>query len=170
MGIREKRLENDFKELFQLVSESGGTLAIISTQGNPAYQYVIEYRCKGVERLNGSEPVFRTNHRVEINLGSNYPKDKPDAKFQTPIFHPNVFENLKVCLGNYWTMAENLCELVIRIGKIIQYSNDVTNLNSPANGLAKSWAENNQRRFPVDSQTFKAAKKTSTSTIVWNDL
>lgn len=68
MGIREKRLENDFKELFQLISESGGTLAIVSTQGKPPHQYIIEYRCKGIERLNGSEPIFRTSHRVEITL------------------------------------------------------------------------------------------------------
>ena len=50
MGIREKRLENDFKELSQLVSDSGGTLAIVSTQGKPPNQYVIEYRCRGIER------------------------------------------------------------------------------------------------------------------------
>lgn len=169
MGIREKRLENDFKELSQLISESGGTLSIVSTQGKPPHQYIIEYRCKGIERLNGSEPIFRTSHRVEITLGNAYPKEKPSAKFLTPIFHPNVFENLNVCLGNYWTMAENLCELVIRIGKIIQYSKDVTNLKSPANYLAKAWAENNQRYFPVDNKTFKAAKQTS-STIIWNDF
>lgn len=80
-----------------------------------------------------------------------------------------MYENLNVCLGNYWTMAENLCELVVRIGKIIQYSKDVTNLKSPANYSAKAWAENNQRYFPVDNQTFKAAKQTS-STIIWNDF
>lgn len=169
MGIREKRLENDFKELSQLISESGGTLSIVSTQGKPAHQYIIEYRCKGIERLSGSEPIFRTSHRVEINLGNNYPRNQPEAKFLTPIFHPNVFENLNVCLGNYWTMAENLCELVIRIGKIIQYSKDVTNLKSPANYSAKVWAENNQRYFPVDKQTFKATKQTS-QTIIWNDF
>jgi ubiquitin-protein ligase len=170
MGIREKRLENDFKELSQLVSDSGGTLAIFSDQGKPPHQYVIEYRCRGIERLQGTEPIFRTTHRVEINLGSNYPKDKPTTKFLTPIFHPNVYQNFNICLGSYWTMAETLSELVIRIGKIIQYSDDVLNLKSPANSSAKTWAENNRQRFPVDTQTFKAAKQTSPSTIVWNDF
>ncbi|QFS48041.1 ubiquitin-conjugating enzyme E2 [Nostoc sphaeroides] len=171
MGIREKRLENDFKELSQLVSNSGNTLAISSTQGQPPYQYVIEYRCRGIEKLQGTEPVFSTNHRVEINLGVNYPKEMPSAQFITPIFHPNVYSSLKVCLGNEkkWTMAETLSELVIRIGKIIQYSNDVTNLASAANSEAKNWAENNRRRLPVDTQSFKSAKKPS-ATIVWNDF
>ncbi|MEH2161558.1 MAG: ubiquitin-conjugating enzyme E2 [Nostoc sp.] len=169
MGIREKRLENDFKELSQLVSNSGDTLAIASSQGQPPNQYVIEYRCRGIEKLQEQEPVFRTHHRVEINLSSTYPKEKPTAKFLTPILHPNVYTNLNVCLGNYWTMAETLSELVIRIGKIIQYSDDVLNLNSPANSDAKIWAANNRRRFPVDTQNFKSAKKPS-ATIVWNDL
>ncbi|MDB9322751.1 ubiquitin-conjugating enzyme E2 [Nodularia spumigena CS-591/04] len=169
MGIREKRLENDFKELTAFVNSSCGKLAIISTQGQPPHQYVIEYRCRGIEKLQGTEPVFRTTHRVEINIGSNYPKEKPDAKFLTPIFHPNVYSSLRVCLGTYWTMAETLLELVLRIGKIIQYSDDVLNLKSPANSEAKNWATNNLRRFPVDKQTFKSSQK-PTSTIVCNDL
>ncbi|MGB3651668.1 MAG: ubiquitin-conjugating enzyme E2 [Rivularia sp. (in: cyanobacteria)] len=169
MGIREKRLENDFKELSQLVNNSGGTLAIASTQGKPVEVYTIEYRCKGIESLRNNQPVFRKTHSVEIILGNNYPREKPNAKFITDIFHPNVFDNKKVCLGSYWTMAENLCELVIRIGKIIQYSKDVLNLKSPANYEAKDWAKNNMQRFPVDTQTFKASKK-PTSTIVWNDF
>ena len=169
MGIREKRLENDFKELSQLVNNSGGTLAIASTQGKPVEVYTIEYRCKGIESLRNNQPVYRTTHRVEITLGNNYPREKPNAKFITPIFHPNVYTSLNVCLGSEWTMAENLSELVIRIGKIIQYSDDVLNLKSPANSAAKNWAKNNMQRFPVDSQTFKANKK-PTSTIVWNDF
>ncbi len=169
MGIREKRLENDFKELSQLVRNSGGTLAIASTQGKPVEVYKIEYRCKGIESLRNNQPVFRKTHSVEIILGNNYPREKPSAKFITEIFHPNVFENKNVCLGSYWTMAENLSELVIRIGKIIQYSKDVLNLKSPANHEAKDWAENNMQRFPVDTETFKVSKK-PTSTIVWNDF
>ncbi|MFB2876468.1 ubiquitin-conjugating enzyme E2 [Floridanema aerugineum] len=163
MSVREKRLQNDFQALSEMVSNSGGTLAIVSKNGNPPYQYVIEYRCRGIERLQGNEPVFRDTHRVEISLGSNYPKEQPDAKFLTSIFHPNVYQNLNICLGSQWTMAETLPELIIRIGKIIQYATDITNLNSPANAVAKTWAASNMRRFPVDTQTFK-------SQIVWEEL
>jgi hypothetical protein len=53
-------------------------------------------------------------------------------------------------------MAETLPELVLRIGKIIQYADDITNLNSHANSTAKNWALNNQRFFPLDTQTFKS--------------
>ncbi|WP_017718130.1 ubiquitin-conjugating enzyme E2 [Kamptonema formosum] len=162
MSVREKRLENEFKALSELVANSGGTLAIVSKSGNPPYQYVIEYRCRGIERLQGNEPVFRDTHRVEITLGSNYPKEKPAVKFQTPIFHPNVWEDRNVCIGSYWIMAETLPELVLRIGKLIQYADDITNLDSPANSAAKTWAASNRGRFPVDTQTFK-------SQILWDD-
>ncbi len=66
-------------------------------------------------------------------------------------------------------LHQRYSELVLRIGKIIQYSNDVLNLKSPANAEAKKWAKNNMYRFPVDTQTFKSSQKPS-STIVWNDL
>lgn len=163
MSVRDKRLKNDFQALSDLVNNSAGSLAIISTIGNPPYEYVIEYRCLGIEKLQGDEPVFRNSHQVNISLGNNYPKQQPSAKFLTPIFHPNVYLDLKVCLGFKWTMAETLTELVRRIGKIIQYSPDVLNLNSPANGKAKRWAASNMHRFPVDTQTFKFE-------LIWRDM
>lgn len=168
MSVLQKRLENDFKELSQLERDSGGTLFIVSKTGKPPNQYIIEYRCRGIERLQETQPVFRTTHRVEITLLQNYPKEKPMAKFLTPIFHPNIYVNRQVCLGSYWTMSETLCELVQRIGKIIQYSTDVLNLGNPANALAAKWALSYQQLFPVDTQTFK--KDVSCSGIVWNDI
>lgn len=164
MSVREKRLTNDFKELSDFVANSGGSLRIVSTAGNPPYEYVIEYRCKGIEKLQGDNPVYRNTHQVKIKLGSNYPKQKPDATFLTPIFHPNVWPSRDVCLGDYWTPSETLTQLVLRIGKIIQYSKDVLNLGSSANSSAKSWASNKMSLFPIDHQAFKIAIKG------WTDL
>ncbi|NCS00653.1 MAG: hypothetical protein GPJ07_01295 [Microcystis aeruginosa G13-07] len=155
MGVRETRLTNDLRQVSELIANSGGSLKLISKTGNPPYEYVIEYRCKGIETVNGNNPVYRNTHQVKIILGTNYPREKPDVKFLTPIFHPNVFSNQNVCLGNYWTPGETVTELILRIGKIIQYSKDVLNLKSPANGTAKTWASNNMSRFPVDTQTLK---------------
>lgn len=155
MGVRETRLTNDLRQVSELIANSGGSLKLISKTGNPPYEYIIEYRCKGIEQVNGNNPVYRNTHQVKIILGTNYPREKPDAKFLTPIFHPNVFSNQNVCLGNYWTPGETVTELILRIGKIIQYSKDVLNLKSPANGTAKTWASNNMSRFPVDTQTLK---------------
>jgi len=119
MGVRETRLTNDLRQVSELIANSGGSLKLISKTGNPPYEYVIEYRCKGIETVNGNNPVYRNTHQVKIILGTNYPREKPDAKFLTPIFHPNVFSNQNVCLGNYWTPGETVTELILRIGKII---------------------------------------------------
>jgi ubiquitin-protein ligase len=154
MSVREKRLTNDFQALSELANHSSNKLTIISTKGQPPYQYVIEYNCVGVEKLESNLPIFRDRHRVEITLGNNYPSQKPDAKFLTQIFHPNVYKNLSICLGGNWTITETLSELILRIGKIIQYAEDITNLKSPANTAAKHWAVNNLSQFPLDTQTF----------------
>lgn len=167
MSVRTKRLENDYKELTQLVNDSDGSIVISSTRGRPPERYELEYKCRGIEKLRRSEPVFRNSHRVVITLDNNYPRESPEAKFLTPIFHPNVWENLNVCLGEIWTMGETLSELVLRIGKIIQYSKDVLNLDSPANVTAKNWAASNMHRFPVDTKTFKS---TLSSEIIWEDM
>jgi ubiquitin-protein ligase len=155
MSVREKRLQNDYQALSKLIADSAGTLKLISKEGNPPYKYVIEYQCNGVEKLGFlGKPVYRNTHRVEITLGNNYPREQPSASFLTPIFHPNVYQNNNVCLGSYWTMSETLTELIFRIGKLIQYSKDVTNLNSPANVNARNWAGKNMSLFPVGVETF----------------
>lgn len=155
MSVREKRLRNEFEALTELINNSAGALKLISKKGNPPYEYIIQYKCRGVKDLQGNQPNFSQEHRVRITLGQNYPTEAPEAKFLTPIFHPNVYSNSRVCLGNYQALQETLVELVLRIGKMIQYSPDVTNLNSPAHSGAKNWASQNQRRFPLDNQTFK---------------
>ncbi len=168
MNVREKRLHNDFKALSELIDNSGETLAIISTSGNPPYQYVIEYRCRGIEGLNNNEPVFRTTHQVQISLGNNYPRSKPDAKFLTSIFHPDVFPNGSVCLGRWSEMAETLPELVLRIGKVIQYVDDIIYKAGYDNHQAWEWYQNNRDRLPVDNKTFKSLP--TNSDIIWNDI
>lgn len=168
MNVREKRLQNDFKALSELVDNSGETLVIISIDGNPPYQYVIEYRCRGIESLRGNEPIFRSSHHVEITLGNSYPRGRPDAKFLTPIFHPDVFPNGVVCLGRWSEMAETLPELVLRIGKVIQYVDDIIYKDGSDNHQAWAWYKNNRHRLPVDNKTFKSPK--TPSNLIWNDL
>jgi ubiquitin-protein ligase len=169
MSVWRKRLENDFQDLSRLVKSSHGVLQIITQSKNPPSDYVIEYQCRGIEKLKEDKPIFRFIHRVKIILGQNYPRNQPYVKFLTPIFHPNVYENNVVCLGDYWTMAETLPELVIRIGRLIQYDPCVLNLNSPALSKAAKWAKENQGRFPLDHHTFKVTSENSLS-INWHDL
>lgn len=174
ISIRDKRLENDSRGVLNLVANSGGTLKIFSTSGNPPHAYVIEYQCRGIERLRDGNPLFRNTHQVEISVeDSDYPRSKPNVWFLTPIFHPNVWsksQNQLVCLGDdYWTMSETLSELILRVGRIIQYSADVLNTRRPANPEAAQWALKNPSIFPTDDKTFKSAMNSSGG-ITWNNL
>ena len=169
MSVWRKRLENDFKELNQLIQSSDGVLQLISYEKDPPNDYIIEYQCRGIEKLKNDQPVFRFIHQIKITLGQNYPKRSPHVKFLTPIFHPNIYKNNVVCLGDYWTMAETLSELVIRIGRLIQYDPMFLNLNSPALSIGARWAKENQWRFPLDHHTFKVTSKKSLR-INWHDL
>jgi ubiquitin-protein ligase len=151
--IREARLRADFRMVSELVSQSGGTIRIEETTGNPPEIYVLGYRCTGIERLNANNPVYRSDHRVRIELPANYPGHKPLVAMLTPIFHPHIWENNIVCIGQ-WKINEYLDRLVLRIGAIIQYDPQYFDFGSPANHTAASWAQVHKRLFPVGTCNF----------------
>jgi ubiquitin-protein ligase len=134
--------DNQMRRAFQ----NHPLIRIISVEGSPADHYQIEYRVRGLVR--GSEnPVVSNRHVVAIQLTSEYPRQSPKCKILTPIFHPN-FDPTTICVGDHWTAAERLVDLVIRIGEMIAYQ--VYNVRSPLDGQAAMWADLNQDRFPID--------------------
>lgn len=167
--VRTRRLHADLQMVQSLVSNSGGTLTIERVSGNPPEGYVMVYRCRGIERIDGGRPVYRDIHRVQIELGASYPAQQPRAIMLTPIFHPHVFPNSVVCLGSRWTLAEYLDSLILRIGAIIQYDPQYFDFNSPANSSAATWARQNMRSFPVGTCSFKVAQP-SMGTISWTNI
>lgn len=68
----------------------------------------------------------------------------------TPIFHPN-FDPSIICMGDHWTAAEKLADLVVRIGEMIAYQ--AYNIKSPLDGEAAMWADLNQSAFPTDMRS-----------------
>jgi hypothetical protein len=168
------RRSSDYEKVKKLVENSENLLEIESIEGEPPRQFVIAYHCKGIEKIDKSgTAIIRDRHRVEITLPANYPVDRPYALFLTPIFHPNVFENNVICLGETWNVNESLDNLILRIGKIIQYDVDYMNLQSPANWDAMSWAESHRDLFPIGTDTFLQSKPESgkeEDQVVWTDL
>jgi ubiquitin-protein ligase len=167
--VRHRRLTADFQMVQTLASNSGGTLAIERVAGDPPERYIVVYRCKGIERLEGTRPVYRDVHRVQIDLSASYPAQKPAAAMLTPLFHPHVFANNVICLGAKWTVAEYLDSLILRIGSIIQYDPQYFDFNSPANKTAATWAQQNMRLFPIGRCTFKLPRQAS-GTISWTNI
>lgn len=166
--VLSKRLRADYEKVRLLVSQSNGTIQLNSVDGSPPHKYEITYHCRGIESLQGVDPIFRDIHKVTIQLYANYPREKPTVKIETPIFHPHVFENNIVCIGN-WTITESLDNLILRVGSLIQYDPKYFDFRSPANRQAKVWAEQNMHRFPIGKCNFKGQAKAS-GAITWTDL
>jgi ubiquitin-protein ligase len=157
---RDRRLQTDYLKVRRLAAGSGGTLTLVKLVGNPPTSYVIEYRCPSLVYDQAGSLVIRTSHRAEINLGLNYPLEKPNARMLTPVFNPHVFPyNNAICLGGVWSAAETLDTLVLRIGALLQLDPRVLDPKSPANGDANQWVQRNLSRIPLGTVSFKAGAR-----------
>lgn len=154
MGVREDRLENDYRGLQRLCIQSDAVkIKILNKSGNPPESYRIQLsNCKGIECLQGNTPKYRTEHILIIG---NFPQAYPDpgqlpiVKLETPIFHPNVFPDGSFCFrgSELEKISQPLDALVRRVITMIQYEN--LRFGRPANGAANNWANQNKHLFPL---------------------
>jgi ubiquitin-protein ligase len=145
---RQRRLASDSR----MMQECFTTFPLIHlerAQGNPPELYVVSYRIRGIERLQGDRVVFRDYHEVEIKLPGTYPRTPPTCRMLTPIFHPNI-EPAIICIGDHWTASERLCDLVVRIGEMIAYQ--AHNIKSPLDGEAAMWTDLHGDMLPIDNR------------------
>jgi ubiquitin-protein ligase len=93
----------------------------------------------------------RDVHCVRCEVGPGYPFEPPLVRLltQPPIFHPNVFPDGRICIGNRWSPEEGLAFLVIRVAKMLLYYDTFTNPGHPANQAAASWYRQNRAHFPL---------------------
>ena len=154
-NARDIRLKSDYENLLRLAVGSGGTLSIASTKGHPPDEYVLVYRCRSVEALSKGYPVYRDVHRVAIKLPAKYPAPfaPPIVKMLTPIYHPHVYKNLMVCMGD-WQTSEYLDDFALRMGALLQFQKEFFDIRDPANEEAVDWARKNLLLFPTDDRTF----------------
>ncbi len=123
-------------------------IRLAGTNGNPPERYVVDYYIRGIDHIeNNGQIVYRDYHSVEIKLPGTYPRTQPICRMLTPIFHPNI-EPAVICIGDHWSAAERLCDLVVRIGEMIAYQS--YNIKSPLDGEAAMWADLNNNLLPVD--------------------
>ena len=144
---RQRRLLADWKSMMRHFSNFP-FIRVKSCVGNPPEKYVMVYNIKGIERVDGDRVVYRNYHEVEIKLPGTYPRTPPLCRVLTPIFHPNI-EPAVICIGDHWTAAERLCNLVVRIGEMIAYQ--AHNVKSPLDGEAAMWTDLHLDMLPIDS-------------------
>lgn len=151
---RIRRLRNDFASMDRLRSES--SVLRFRATGQPAQQYVVEFRGRSLARERGKVTV-REKHEVEIKLGASYPRTMPELRWLTPIYHPNISEIGMVCLGGYgthWVPSLNLDELCGMLWDMARYHN--YDIRSPYNREAALWVANQSSfLFPLDTRPLR---------------
>ena len=123
-------------------------IQVTGMTGLPPEEYQISYNIRSLYSTPTGQILERNQHVVEIKLSLAYPRRAPQCKMLTPIFHPN-FDEVNVCIGDFWAASEGLDDLIVRIGRMISYQE--YNIKSPLNGLAAKWAEQHAHLLPVDS-------------------
>ena len=128
----------------------------VQSQGDPPNQYFVSFQGRSLWRDRGKVKTLDT-HRVEIKLGSSYPRTMPEIRWITPIYHPNISEIGMVCLGGYgthWVPSVQLDELCIMLWDMARYHN--YDIRSPYNRDAALWVANQTAiLFPTDARPLR---------------
>lgn len=153
---RSRRLRTDHEAMKQLKDQSG--ILEFQAFGEPPERYLVTFRGKGLLRKSEMDPVELAEvHRVEIRLGIDYPRSRPDLQWLTQIFHPNISAVGAVCLGGYstnWTPSLGLDELCTMLWDMVRYAN--YDPKSAYNYAAGRWCETQaQWDFPVDGRPIR---------------
>ncbi len=150
--MRHKRLAKDYEAMCRLSKNS--ELINIECDGACPDKYKVYYSCRSLIWINGNtSPSYSNRHELEIYLHKEYPRKPPLLKWLTSIFHPNILppqKNGGVCIG-WWTPAETLDQLCLRIGEMLQYR--TYNLKDPLDEDAASWIKLNTDMLPVDKRS-----------------
>lgn len=153
---RSRRLRSDYEAMKRLKEESN--IMDFQAFGDPAERYLVTLKGRGLMRKSEGEPVEMAEvHRVEIRLGIDYPRSRPDLQWLTQIYHPNISGVGAVCLGGYstdWVPSLSLDELSTMLWDMVRYEN--YDPKSAYNYAAGRWSEQQaQFDFPIDKRSIR---------------
>ncbi len=146
MSVRLRRLGAD-AELVRRCFADHPYIRVVETEGSPPERYRIQYNLTSLV-VQAGKVVEKENQLVEIFLTLGYPRQAPQCRMLTPVFHPNIAPHA-ICIGDHWSAGESLAALIARVGEMITYQS--YNLKSPLNGEAARWAAENVSRLPVQA-------------------
>src|SRR2546421_9695664 len=146
MSVRLRRLYAEYERL-KVLFAGHERIQIVEALGDPPDRYIIEYGVKGLTETR--EGIQESNqHRVQITLGPNYPNEMASCiVVGKPVFHPNI-DHLAVCTADVSSASRTLDQTIVFIGELITFQ--AYNLQSPRNGEAKKWTEENLHRLPLE--------------------
>jgi ubiquitin-protein ligase len=149
MHPRARRLTADAE---QMRTEFAGhpEIEVEALGWEPPERYRVTFHLTGVKPDEHSgQPVVAEHHQALIKLPAAYPREKPYCTMDTPVFHPNFGANVgdEICIGDYWTPARTLVDIVVKIGEMLQFQ--TYNVRSPLNAIAARWVAENEDVFPI---------------------
>ena len=149
MALRARRLASDAQTIRRCFGPNA-RIRLIAAEGDPPERYRFEYQVNSLVVQNG-EVVPTTRQIVEVYLTLSYPRQAPQCRMLTPIFHPNIAPHA-VCIGDHWSAGESLAALLVRIAEMLTYQS--YNLQSPLNGDAAKWADEHMSELPLEDFDF----------------
>lgn len=144
MSVRNRRLAADFNSVSSAFA-GHSYIRILEAVGSPPERYRVEYRVRGLV-VHNDAVIEKDTHLVEVFLTLAYPRQAPQCRMLTPVFHPNIAPHA-ICIGDHWSAGESLAALIVRIGEMITFQS--YNTKSPLNGAAAKWAEEHVDKLPV---------------------
>src|SRR5688572_17286652 len=153
---RGRRLVADAEAMKALKEQS--SILDYQAHGDPPERYLVTFRGRGLVRRSEVDAVETADvHRVEIRLGIDYPRSRPDLQWLTSIYHPNISGVGAVCLGGYstnWAPSLGLAELVEMLWDMARMAN--YDPKSAYNYAAGRWCETQtQFDMPVDKRSLR---------------
>jgi hypothetical protein len=121
-------------------------IRVVEALGDPPERYRIELNVRGLVVQN-DEIVPKDSHLVEVFLTLAYPRQAPQCRMLTPVFHPNIAPHA-ICIGDHWSAGQSLAAVIVRIGEMITFQS--YNVKSPLNGGAARWVEEHADALPID--------------------
>jgi|SRR5579864_69360 hypothetical protein len=151
-SVRDRRLRSDRRRLEALAAGSD-FIRILQVLGEPPEDYVIGFSCKGLVAPGLVLPEVGEEHRVQVVLPAGYPTRRPQLRWLTPSFHPNInAEGTLVCIDT-WFPSQFLDDLCILLGRMIQYRN--YNPYSYLRRDAALWAATHPHLLPIDRRPLR---------------
>jgi len=83
---------------------------------------------------------------LKINIPEEYPHKPPNIKFLTPMFHPNIYRDGKICidiLQDKWSPVFDIRTILLSLQSLLTDPN----IDSPANTEASNLYKNNKKEY-----------------------
>lgn len=149
------RLDRELADLVKLRDES--TILEFKTEGDPPDRYLFRFNGKSLVPANTGSGVKIGDHQeVEISLGSDYPRRRPNVRWLTPIVHPNI-SGSQVCMGNFasnWTPSIRLADVIEILWDMSRMA--IFNVHSAYGGPNTTWQQLDEKYgFPVDKRPLR---------------